>query len=159
MQNTFWLSGNELCCGRQSRAFWLVALNYHTHFVRKVFAHQKFFSRKFRMFVPQGYPPPPLMEIWYAKKISGIEQYFPSPLDCSLSLFFFVPQEKNMTIKLARLTTQPPPGGPPPTVLWREDNFVFSQIWMFRYMWHRSVFLDILSHIWWMKTQFWGSKF
>ena len=27
------------------------------------------------------------------------------------------------------------------------------------YLWHRSVILDILSHIWWMKKQIWGSKF
>ena len=108
------------------------------------FCASKVFFRKFRMFVPQGYPPPPLMEIWYAKKISGIEQYFPSPLDCSLSLFFFVPQEKNMTIKLARLTTHPPhralEGG----------QFRFSsnlKVSFFVHLWHISVIWGMSSHI------------
>ena len=48
------------------------------------------------------------------------------------------------------------------TVLWTEDNFVFGQIWKFRFffhLWHKSVIWDISSHIWRIKKQILGSKF
>ena len=48
---------------------------------------------------------------------------------------------------------------PPHTMLWREDNFVFGQIWAYVNLWHKSVIWDISSHIWWIKKQILGSKF